>query len=651
MEKHMHSFAGRLTRRIVLFYVLILSVIAVIGFYLIKAEMAKQQEAYFDNVLELTNEKVQTIVQSVEISAVNILEGVERDLSDPELVYVSLERELKLNTNLVGGGVGFIPNYYPDKGHWFEPYVVRMNDGRLERLQIGSVQHDYFNMPIYVKAHTTEKGYWSETQFDDIGAMTLVCTYSLPVHDSEGKVIGVFGADVSLDWLTEQMEEIDRMVNERMIVSEDAKHRTYSFLLDRDGDYITHPETARLVEKNYFKFHEMTSNKRDTSYVHIGHEMLSGRKGKAKTTIGRTPYQVYYSPIEKTGWSVGIVVPTSTILKPGLTLGLFLLGMILLGMLLTSFISQYLIKRTAKPLQYLAQSANEVAKGNFNTPLPDIRHDDEIRLLRDSFADMETSLTEYVRELTYTTAQKASMESELAIAREIQMSMLPKPFAQPTDNDNFDIYSSLTPAKAVGGDFYDFLIRDGKLYFCIGDVSGKGVPAAFVMAVISTQFRSLSHTEDKPEIIVSNINTAAEGRNESMMFATLFVGILDLSTGSLAYCNAGHNAPILTGKEPRFLKVMPNLPVGVEKDWDYKGQHLTVAPGTTLLFYTDGLTEAENGDHDMFGEQRIFDTLRSTDAETPESTVNVLLDAVHRFVGNAEQSDDLTMMAIRFQGD
>ena len=271
-------------------------------------------------------------------------------------------------------------------------------------------------------------------------------------------------------------------------------------------------------------------------------------------------------------------------------------------------------------------------------------------MLRDSFADMQTSLADYVRELTATTAQKASMESELSIAREIQMSILPTDFTLSPQRDDLEIYACLTPAKAVGGDLYDFLVRDGRLYFCIGDVSGKGVPSALVMSIISTQFRSLSSTEDKPEKIVSVINASSKDRNETMMFATLFVGILDLETGVLSYCNAGHNAPVLTGKEPGFLKVESNLPVGVETAWKYKGQQLTLTPGKTILLYTDGLTEAEDANHDQFGERRILEVLGKEKTGVPETMVHALSDAVHGFVGAAEQSDDLTMLAIRYLG-
>lgn len=639
MKKNMRPFANRLTRRIILLWILMMSVISAIVFFRAKSGMAEQADIHYGDVLDLTNEKVEGILRSIEVSAVNVREGVERNLSSPSAVYASLEQELQLNPHLRGCVIAFIENYFPSEGRWFEPYVGRERDGSIEHYQVASEQHDYAGSEQFRSSIVTGEDYWTEPRKYEGGSKMVYCTYFLPAHDKDGKIVGMLGVVASLEWLTEQMQEIDVIVNERSDVPDNAVHRPYSFLLDRDGDYLAHPD-AEMLEKNYFDFNE----------VHLGHEMLAGHKGQASTVIDGIPSYVYYAPIEKTGWSVGIVVPKSILLRSGIKLGYILLGLMLLGMIVIALGSFLMIKRTAKPLQFLARSAEEVAKGDFNTPLPEIKHNDEIRQLRDSFADMETSLSEYVRELTATTAQKASMESELSIAREIQMAMLPKGLSQYPEQEEIDIHACLTPAKAVGGDLYDFLIRDGKLFFCIGDVSGKGIPAALVMSMIATQFRSLSSSENTPEKIVSAINTSAEDRNDSMMFATFFVGILDLSTGVLSYCNAGHNAPVLTVKEPRFLKVEANLPVAVEAGWKYKGQHLTLAPGTTLLLYTDGLSEAENRDKDQFGEQRILDTLRQTKADTAETTVNALTDAVHRFVGKAEQSDDLTMLAIRFKG-
>lgn len=650
MRQPLHSFANRLTRRILLLWILMMSVIAAIVFYKAESGMTGLSDVHYSDVLDLTNEKIQGILRSVEISAVNIREGVERNLSGPSSVYASLEQEMGLNPHLSNCALAFVPGYYPAEGYLFEPAVRRMQDGSLQRFQYASEHHNYLNSKQYSVGIATDTDYWTDPHFDDTGVKVMLCSYALPAHDKEGKVVGMLGVEASLDWLTGQLGEVDRIVHERDWVPDDAEHQPYSFLLDRDGDYIAHPDPERMLRKSFFDFSGTEAGSGDTSYVHIGHAMLAGDKGREKTVIEGIPSYVYYAPIEKTGWSVGIVVPRSAVIRPGILQGLFLLGMMLLGMLLIALASRIMIKRTAEPLQYLAQSAKEVAKGDFNTSLPEIRHHDEIRLLRDSFADMQTSLAEYVRELTETTAQKASMESELSIAREIQMSMLPTDFTLSPRRDDIVIYASLTPAKAVGGDFYDFLVRDGRLYFCIGDVSGKGVPSALVMSMISTQFRSLSYSEDKPEKIVSAINASSKDRNATMMFATLFVGILELESGVLSYCNAGHNAPVLTGKEFRYMKVESNLPVGVETGWKFKGQQLTLAPGKAILLYTDGLTEAEDGNHDQFGERRILEVLGKAGTIAPEPMVHALEEAVHDFVGPAEQSDDLTILAIRFVG-
>ena len=650
MNKPMHSFAGRLTRRILLLWILMMSAVAAIVFLKTESGITGLSDAHYADVLDLTNEKVQGILRSVEVSAVNVREGVERDLSSPETVYASLERELGLNAHLRGCAVAFVPDYFPAEGHWFEPSVSRREDGSMERRQLSVPEQNYHDSPLFNLTLTTGTDVWLDPHLDRNGAKVMLCSYSLPVHDPEGRIIAVLRVEASPGWLAGQMREIDRIVHERDRIPDDAEHQPYSFLLDRDGDFMAHPDADRMLEKSYFDVNGQSS-RRDTSYVHIGHVMLAGGKGREKTVIDGVPSYVYFAPIDKTGWSVGIVVPRSAVLRPGILQGLIILGMMLLGMLLIALASRFMIKRTTQPLQYLAQSAKEVAKGDFHTPLPEIQHKDEIRLLRDSFADMQASLADYVRELTATTAQQASMESELSIAREIQMSMIPKDFTLSPQRDDLEIYANLTPAKAVGGDFYDFLLRDGRLYFCIGDVSGKGVPSALVMSIISTQFRSLSSTENKPEKIVSAINASSKDRNETMMFATLFVGILEPETGVLSYCNAGHNAPILTGKGPCFMDVESNLPVGVETGWKYKGQQLTLHPGTTILLYTDGLTEAENQQHDQFGERRIVDVLGKVGTCVPETMIRTLNEAVHAFVGPAEQSDDLTMLAIRYLGN
>jgi len=188
------------------------------------------------------------------------------------------------------------------------------------------------------------------------------------------------------------------------------------------------------------------------------------------------------------------------------------------------------------------------------------------------------------------------------------------------------------------------------LYFCIGDVSGKGVPAAMVMAVTSALFRSLSDGESSPAQVVSGLNENQSSRNESLMFVTLFFGILDLSSGKLRYCNAGHDAPLIIGPDGsvEMLQVEPNLAVGVMPGWEFVEQEVTLKPGSLLFLYTDGLTEAENPVHELFGMDRILEEARKDSKQSPADFVSSMKAAVHTFVDGAEPSDDLTMLAIRY---
>jgi len=271
--------------------------------------------------------------------------------------------------------------------------------------------------------------------------------------------------------------------------------------------------------------------------------------------------------------------------------------------------------------------------------------------LRDSFEQMQQSLTLYVEELKITTTEKVSIESELKIANHIQMAMLPKTFPPYPDRHDIDIYGLLKPAKAVGGDLFDFYIRDEKLFFCIGDVSGKGIPASLLMAVTSSLFRNISKHETEPHHIVAALNESMCDNNELEMFVTLFIGVLDLSTGFMHYCNAGHDAPLLIGEGISILPCDSNLPIGVVPNWTFTQQQVTISPQTTLFLFTDGLNEAENAAHAQFGDERIQQIAKQQlvkKEHAPKTLIDSMTQSVNDFVGQAEQSDDLTMLAIQY---
>ena len=232
-------------------------------------------------------------------------------------------------------------------------------------------------------------------------------------------------------------------------------------------------------------------------------------------------------------------------------------------------------------------------------------------------------------------------------ACDIQQSMLPKVYVPTTNGDCLDIYGQLISAKDVGGDLYDFFISNGKLFFCIGDVSGKGVPAALVMAMTLSQFRNVVSYEDDIEKVIQSLNdTRCEG-NETVMFVTFFAGVLDLNTGLLRYCNAGHNKPFIMNDSITELPAKPDLPLGVSDETVFVVREYTLPTDTTLFLYTDGLTEAMNAQRKLFGRERLKDQLNIK--TSCKQLIEGMTQAVHQFVGDAPQSDDLTMMSIHWK--
>ena len=260
------------------------------------------------------------------------------------------------------------------------------------------------------------------------------------------------------------------------------------------------------------------------------------------------------------------------------------------------------------------------------------------------------------QKLAATKKAKERIDSELRIASNIQMQMLPEQTLS-AKRDDIDIYGSLMPAREVGGDLYDYFIRDEKLFFCIGDVSGKGVPAAMHMAGTHAWFRAVSSHQSNPAHIMQTINEMLCERNESSMFITLFIGVLDLPTGRLCYCNAGHDAPVILRGErsevrgetlANALPVKPNLPVGIFDNVQYEKQEAELKSGATIFLYTDGLTEAMNKEHKQFGSKRVMSLLDNAGDLKPRQLLGMMNMEVYSFADGMEQSDDLTMLAIRY---
>ena len=272
-----------------------------------------------------------------------------------------------------------------------------------------------------------------------------------------------------------------------------------------------------------------------------------------------------------------------------------------------------------------------------------VRHRNQTRLEK-AHNDLKVAYDQ----LEETTSIKERMESELRIASDIQMSMIPDVFPQ---KEGLDMYASMITAKEVGGDLYNYFLKDNKLYFCIGDVSGKGVPASLFMAQSTRLFHTLATQQLQPAEICNHMNRELSGEdNVNGMFVTLFLGLLDLKTGHLTFCNAGHNPPVIDAGTPEaaFIDMQPNAPIGLWVELDYEQEEIESIMGRAFFIYTDGLNEAEDAQQNQFGDDRLLDILRSNQYETARGMVTKLAKDVEQHRNGAEPNDDLTMLCLKF---
>ena len=632
--KIMHSFSLRLS----IFIVSVATVIFIVAFALnfhsarkhVKEEaMERAQSELGNTVLQIDN-----VLSSVETAINNLSWLVMENLGNPDYMYTLTEMVLRGNPHVYGSAIAFEPYYYKEKGLFWSPFSYR-KDGKIAHKQLGTVDYDYHYMDWYQIPKLIGKPYWSEPYHDEGGADVIMSTYSCPLYDNKGKLFAVFTADISLQWFAFKVNSMKPYPN------------SLNYMIGRGGTYLVHPNSDAILNESIFANAIYNGN---ALLKETAHKMTSGESGMTEFKRDEGLVYYFYTPIHSVGWSVAVACLRSDILGSLDHMTLIISAIGLLGLLLMGVLCHYTIKKLTSPLTKFADSAREIAGGTFDTPLPEISGKDEMKTLHDSFSHMQISLVNYVEQLKETTANKERIESELRIARDIQMGMVPKTFPPFPNRTDIDLYAALQPAKEVGGDLYDYFIEDDKLYFIIGDVSGKGVPASLVMAVTCRLFRTLASHAAGPVVIAQSLNNTLADNNESNMFCTAFIGILDLQSGELKYCNAGHNAPVImeNGAGARFIDVLPNLPLGLFEEFPYQEQICTVGKNATLFLYTDGVTEAENVEKILYSEDRLLAKLSGRNGESSEQIIREVIGDVELHSAGAEQSDDITVLCIKY---
>jgi len=554
---------------------------ALVQYYYSQKGMREEASMRAESQLESTRNRIMDVIDQVEAAVRNSVWVAQWCLDYPDSLQRVCQRMVEDNPVVAGSTVAMVPGYLPSKP-LFSPYVCRSEEGVLKFLSLATPEYDYPSQEWFTKPVELGEGCWSEPYVDEGGGEMLMTTFSMPVRDRSGAVAAVLTADLSLDWLTELVGGVK------------VYPQAFSMLLSRSGRIMVCPVETLVMRKTAS---EVIAGMDDgEALTGLTRALLSGESGNIPMQYQGVTSYVYFAPVERTGWSMSIVIPENEIYGGLKRMGtvvllLQLIGLAMIVLMLRSFI------RSQKRYRALDQ-------------------------------------------------RRERIEGELHIANSIQMSMVPLVFPPFPERHDLDMAATIVPAKEVGGDLYDFFIRDEKLFFCVGDVSGKGVPASLVMAVTRTSFRNMSAHEESPGRIVTAMNNSLSAMNESSMFVTFFCGVLDLAGGEFRYCNAGHNPPMMLTDAIRALPVEPNLPLGILQGMDYKEQQAVLRYDDALFLYTDGLTEAENAVHEQFGEARMEAALHGR--KSAHDHLENVKQQVAAFVGDAPQSDDLTLLFIHY---
>ena len=634
LESFRRSLSAKLSTWIVLFTAIILLATLFYSSFVarryVKVEAVQRAGQVLDNsVLKLTN-----ILEDVKLSADNLEWLVYRNLEHPELMMDYSRSTVQGTPGLNGCSISFEPYYYKDR-YYYSAYSGYLDEDTIQTVQEGGDDYQYFYLSWYQLPKLLNQPCWTEPycdweQDDDSDMQTqMLVSYCKPLNDSEGNFIGSISLDISLKWLSETLASVQPYPH------------SYVILISRGGTFLVHPDPEKLF---YQTIYTGTLGNKNTALEDLGDSMLNMEKGmRALRMDGKRSY-VFYTPLKETGWSMGIVCPERDIFSSFNRLQWLIVGFGLLSLALMFFVCFRVIRKTLNPLSNLAAQARNIADGHFDSVLPEDPRQDEIGTLSRSFSNMQTSLVSFIDELQRTTAKRERIESELQVARNIQRGMIPRKFPS---RAGVDLYGEMVPAKEVGGDLYDFFLQDGKLYFCIGDVSGKGIPASLLMAMTRTVFRVAVQKEPPVTEIARELNESLSAANDQLMFVTMFIGVVDLGTGQMDFCNCGHNPPAILRDQAVFVEVEPNVPLGITPGFKFTGQHVDDVRGIPILLYTDGLNEAENEAHEAFGNDRLLEVMGSAPFHDSEELVTRLGAAVKAHVGGAEPSDDLTMLCIQ----
>lgn len=640
-SRHGRGIAFRLSFWILLSATIIFTLIFGYYYKLSRNLITEKIEQHAEEMAQNTASRIDMVLGSAQKIPQNFAVVLAHEPAGNEERLVQLMRStLERNPEIYGTAVAFEPYAWNKRNKHFSPYSYKTDTNVISTL----ITYDYFSWEWYQLPGVTKSPLWVEPYFDEGAGNIVMSTYSVPFYrTAAGKeqFSGIVTIDISLSRL-------------QKIVSEIQIGKTgYAFLISRKGTYVTHPDSRLIMNKTIF---QLAEEKKDANLREIGKKMTTGLSGfvEAKSLMTGKDCWLAFTPLTTSGWSLGLVLPQDELMADitrhyHLTLILGIIGLIIMFGVIV-----WIARGITRPLRVLTEATETMANGNLETKIPVITTSDEVGRLAGSFSAMRQSLQTYIHDLTLTTAAKEKIESELKIAHDIQMGILPRTFPPFPQHTEIDIYATLKPAREVGGDLYDFFFMDeDHLCFTVGDVSGKGVPAALLMAVTKILIKSKATQGLTPDTILARINEDLSLDNPSLMFITLFLGILNVRTGEILYCNGGHPNPYILHASGNIDPLSPTngMALGVVDDFNYRSGKVTLGKNDALFLYTDGVTEANDINQDLFTEKRLEAALLLLKDRPLTAIIGGVMEKIEVFSRNTPQADDITMMLVKYTGE
>jgi len=545
---------------------------------------------------------------------------------------------LRDNPEFYGVAVAILPSINP--GRWPDPapYVHR-SKGSFDYYSLAGGGRNYIGEDWFSIPHYLNKARWSEPYLEPPDVKMV--TYSVPIHiqGPEGpRFAGVVTCDIDLGWMDGTIADIA------------LGKGGYGFLISKNGTYISHPMKQIVFNESVFS---MAEESRDPNLRRIGQRMISGVSGLIDfmSSAREEKSWLAWQPLKTADWIMG-TIKSKEELRLSIIAQIRTEALVGLSGLIVLIIAVWLVAQSITgPVRELGKASKILALGDLDAMLPRPRGRDEVAQLTNAFSAMRDSLKRHIVDLANTTAAREKMNSELRIAHDIQMDLVPKTFPAFPNRDDMDIFAILDPAREVGGDFYDFFMLDpDHIVLAIGDVSGKGVPAALFMAVTRSFLRSEFRVEPDPGRTLHRVNDELSEGNDSCMFVTLFCAVVRLSDGFVRYANGGHNPPIRLHDDGslEWISTPHGMACGASSGVEYTTGSFHLNPAEYILLYTDGITEAMNPDLVLYGEDRLASCVLGMDRPTCRDALGTLMDDVRAHAAGAEQSDDITMLMFRW---